>query len=801
MTAAKKVWKIAWRIGVCLLLLAWIFQAIFYDEGKQAWLEMGKDWQALTRLERFQIALKYGPPGIWDTLKSMAPGPLLLSLVLMGATIFAGVVRWQIVLKVHGLGMPLGRTTPAAQSHNPYHMKTLTLKLTPSSTRRAKPSLAERTATWFQGPVARLVLSVGLCLAAPWAVAAAPALLSIAADHTPVAAGEAFSLTVTYDKAMDTAINPAITFPTSGEDAAPFLSATTAVWINGTTFRQSYQAQYVSLNLSTVDAAVDGAKDTLGTAQQAGFQADVFDVVMYIPPPQVVDILGDVQPGAMFVNLANNGHVITAADVGKTVEFFVRYTRATDYGGCGTTANNYPCPDFAFTNIGGTPLSLTNVSAQWQSRTLYKVTWTIADGDEQFASIDVKVAGGVGRRDDSNIKSSDFVASGLFSIDTKHPTVTGISAGTASITSTSPASGLVTLTATYSHAMDTTSTPSFSFPNQAIGSALTPTTGAWTDSTHYAQTFRVSGTGISFASVDVKVSGARKATSGNLQREGTVVGVFGINLPVPAPTFGGLTPLIINVPGVTLVPGTLLDASCCGDIFVRVLSKALNTPLTLVGYTGTGTVVLDGYQGGRLAFLVNAVATGDVRDEGVYAMGDGRYQVVSGGIAATIVPAVVDIAQLASLLPQGSSIQMSANGVLSATIDGLVYVVQAGVGVQRVVNADGRPGIAKANDGYLHFTDTSGNQQILYPAFLEPQTLLNYLRAIDPAASLSIQLDGTARVVLQGKAYDVVPELTLHATPSGLPGQGWLQDAAQHYLFLNQQRANTVQGLDLSTNK
>ncbi len=109
--AAKKVWQLAWRLGVCLLLLGWIFQAIFYDEGKQAWQTLGRDWQGLTRLERFQIALKYGPPEVWRTFASMAPGPLALSVLLMGATIFAGVVRWQIVLKVHGLGMPILRTT------------------------------------------------------------------------------------------------------------------------------------------------------------------------------------------------------------------------------------------------------------------------------------------------------------------------------------------------------------------------------------------------------------------------------------------------------------------------------------------------------------------------------------------------------------------------------------------------------------------------------------------------------------------------------------------------------------------
>lgn len=115
MTVAKKIWKITWRLGVCLLLLAWIFQAIFWDEGRAAWTEATQaselDWQKLTRGERFNIALRYGPPEVWRTLTSMETGPLVLSLILMGGTIFVGVIRWQLVLKVHGLDMPLARTT------------------------------------------------------------------------------------------------------------------------------------------------------------------------------------------------------------------------------------------------------------------------------------------------------------------------------------------------------------------------------------------------------------------------------------------------------------------------------------------------------------------------------------------------------------------------------------------------------------------------------------------------------------------------------------------------------------------
>ncbi|MDX1950789.1 MAG: lysylphosphatidylglycerol synthase transmembrane domain-containing protein [Verrucomicrobiota bacterium] len=109
----RKIWKVAWRLAVCLLLLAWIFQAIFYNEGRLEWSELnpGKDWHALTRKERFDIAWLYGPTRLWETFKLMKAWALALSVVLMGMTIFLGVVRWQMVLRVHGLQMPLWRIT------------------------------------------------------------------------------------------------------------------------------------------------------------------------------------------------------------------------------------------------------------------------------------------------------------------------------------------------------------------------------------------------------------------------------------------------------------------------------------------------------------------------------------------------------------------------------------------------------------------------------------------------------------------------------------------------------------------
>ena len=94
-----------------MLLLGWIFQAIFYNEGQLVWERAGHDWAGLSKWERLQVAWKHGPAGLWLTLKMMDLKFLVLSVCLMGVLLLLGVIRWQIILKVHGLNLPLKRTT------------------------------------------------------------------------------------------------------------------------------------------------------------------------------------------------------------------------------------------------------------------------------------------------------------------------------------------------------------------------------------------------------------------------------------------------------------------------------------------------------------------------------------------------------------------------------------------------------------------------------------------------------------------------------------------------------------------
>jgi len=110
-SAARKIWKIGWRLAVCALLMAWILQAIFQNEGRLAWQRQGHSWSQLSRTQQWRAAWWHGPRELWHTLTLVDPMALLFSVLFVGLTILLGVVRWRMVLRVHGIDLALGRTT------------------------------------------------------------------------------------------------------------------------------------------------------------------------------------------------------------------------------------------------------------------------------------------------------------------------------------------------------------------------------------------------------------------------------------------------------------------------------------------------------------------------------------------------------------------------------------------------------------------------------------------------------------------------------------------------------------------
>jgi uncharacterized protein (TIRG00374 family) len=109
--SGRSTWKVGLRLAVGTLLLLWIFHTIFLLEGGRAWGEEGHSWDSLSRFEQWRIAWSYGPRELWQTMSLVSPAAFGASLFFMGMTIFLGVIRWQMVLRVHGLDLSFARSS------------------------------------------------------------------------------------------------------------------------------------------------------------------------------------------------------------------------------------------------------------------------------------------------------------------------------------------------------------------------------------------------------------------------------------------------------------------------------------------------------------------------------------------------------------------------------------------------------------------------------------------------------------------------------------------------------------------
>jgi glycosyltransferase 2 family protein len=110
-SAGKKIWRITWRLGICLLLLVWIFHSIFVNEARLAARSQRLPWDQLTRFQQWEKGWTQGPPELWQNLTNVPFWTFFASVVLVGVILLLGILRWRIVLNVHGLALPFGRAT------------------------------------------------------------------------------------------------------------------------------------------------------------------------------------------------------------------------------------------------------------------------------------------------------------------------------------------------------------------------------------------------------------------------------------------------------------------------------------------------------------------------------------------------------------------------------------------------------------------------------------------------------------------------------------------------------------------
>ncbi|WP_439342863.1 Ig-like domain-containing protein [Vacuolonema iberomarrocanum] len=89
---------------------------------------------------------------------------------------------------------------------------------------------------------------------------------------------DGFTLTVSFSEAMDTTVDPTLSFPTSEEDPSRVLTFNSGTWTDATTYVASYDVTDANENIPNIDVQVADAQDIAGNVISSPVQADRFSI-------------------------------------------------------------------------------------------------------------------------------------------------------------------------------------------------------------------------------------------------------------------------------------------------------------------------------------------------------------------------------------------------------------------------------------------------------------------------------------------------------------------------------------------
>jgi hypothetical protein len=187
---------------------------------------------------------------------------------------------------------------------------------------------------------------------------------------------------------------------------------------------------------------------------------------------------------------------------------------------------------------------------------------------------------------------------------------------------------------------------------------------------------------------------------------------------------------------------------------------------------------------------------GPGQGQGIYLRNTNPLSVVTDCGTFLTIPAMYSLSEFGGFLNgSGLTAQVNEHGVITVQVGSIIYVGRPSYQVTQ--GTPGAPSLTTGPDGLLRFTDSAGRVQILYPAFLDPDTLgSQVLQAV--GGYILIQTDGTALLTLiNGQQFVLTPDLTLGTVPPGTTA-GWWQDGPNHYSFRIGTPPNASQGFTVT---
>lgn len=322
----------------------------------------------------------------------------------------------------------------------------------------------------------------------------------------------AISVTVQYERGMDTTVAPVISFPVENPLANSLvLNSTASMWTNSYTYTASFDLLASSYEvLNNIDIQVANAKDQDGTSQAVYTVADTFSI--NTKGPDVTSITPSI------ANITDN----TAGT--SSFSILVMFDE---------NANTSVNPTISFPVENPMAQTLTFNTGSWLTPTAYVARYDVADANELLTNIDIRVTGAVNPLGNHQQIYDDADA---FSIDTRNADVVSITPSSAIINDAlSSGSSTFCMEVTYNLPMNTTVIPTVSFPVENPATTLPSIMSAsssWTSSTTYQICYLVVDVNQNMPDIDVLVTGA-KAISGNNQNTSPIADVFDIDTKNP----------------------------------------------------------------------------------------------------------------------------------------------------------------------------------------------------------------------------------------------------------------------------
>ncbi|MFM7234269.1 MAG: DUF6851 domain-containing protein, partial [Flavobacteriales bacterium] len=234
--------------------------------------------------------------------------------------------------------------------------------------------------------------------------------------------GGTLSITLTFDSPMDTVATPGILF--EGIVEANNLVLNDGQWTDEFTYTINYTLLDGNID-ATPTILVSGSSDAAGNAPESNVSGDALDI--------------DTQnPTVLSVTTADN--VLSDADAGLPIEINIEFSEAM----------NGVAPLIA---LGQVIPSLTydEAASYWQGNT-YVAVFNLTDANEELDAISIEVSNGTDAS--GNAQNNLSVTSDVFSIDTRNPEVTSLTASTALLTEGDVGAATFTITLAFDETMD-----------------------------------------------------------------------------------------------------------------------------------------------------------------------------------------------------------------------------------------------------------------------------------------------------------------------------------------------------------